>query len=116
MWNRAVWQDCWRGGHGSPAGAAGISPGRQARDREVHGSRAPYGATGPFAGVRSCRPYGTWRELCSGVPDLTVRANSDRPCGADDLDIGGVVELGGDIFAGENLYGFHGTMVPEDGW
>jgi len=54
--------------------------------------------------------------LCSGVPDLTVRANSDRPCGADDLDIGGVVELGGDIFAGENLYGFHGTMVPEDGW
>jgi hypothetical protein len=51
--------------------------------------------------------------LCSAV--LTVRANSGRPCGADDVDVGGVVELGGEIFARENLYDFHGTMVLHGG-
>jgi predicted XRE-type DNA-binding protein len=76
-------------------------------------SRAPPGATGSFGGEDSCRPCGLGGKLCSAVPDLTVRANAYRPCGADDLDIGGVVDLGEEIFAGENLYDLHSTMVPD---
>jgi hypothetical protein len=51
--------------------------------------------------------------LCSVVPGLTARASADRPCGADDLDGSGAVELGEEIFAGENLYGFHGIIIPD---
>jgi epoxyqueuosine reductase len=66
----------------SPAGAPGISPGRKAREGEFDAIQAPVGAAGS-AGPAPAAPTGA--QGCGNLvpPGLTARANSCRPCGAD---------------------------------
>jgi epoxyqueuosine reductase len=67
----------------SPAGAPGISPGREAREGESNSIQAPLGAAGSSGSTDPAAPTGA--QGCGNLvtPGLTARANSWRPCGAD---------------------------------